>query len=583
MPRCLRRTLVAALATAMAATSACLGTGGIAQAASAELALSHVWNAFPADTGTNGAVFVDSHARTAIVTSDSAVFATQVTRAQLISVKTGRPLSRLFAIPPYKVGPYAPFWVDEKRDLLIYAAPASTTPASGSMLVGLRMRAGSESTVFSVPLRFGTRTVVSIAADAADRDLFVAASNDESATGSQLLGGSGTGVQLDRISIDGLLRGSLTPRWSAAYALPLSTCSALISSRHAAQMLLLGTQLYVPCRQPQAPIGNLTTTNTLLSGVLELDGVSSAAPSVTTRFFPAPGNYASIGESVADRADGRLVLVDSSYGFGARVFDAHHGRYVGRVPLGSQELSSFAVDPVSGRLYVGTPDAAVGLAFTDLRALVPTQGVRLPNPWAQLFANTANVSLTVGFDAVGRDLLLPFRTTDASHPYKIYVAHDSSPRYSTPPSPDPDAGTVDADEQPGVTYSQRTASAQAFGADYQLIGGRANIRQNVAGDSGTSASPGSNFLRQSEVDQATLSNAESTAHAVIGREDHVTDSDRSGVPGAGATFADPSAAVTSGRRPRTRRRRRTPLLSPVTSTPRRRPRAPTLSPTTECW
>src|SRR5438270_4978608 len=237
MLRSFRRIAAVTLLATAAVPTGLASLTASAQAASSGLTLAHVWNAFPSDTGTNGAVFVDSRARTAMVTSDSVVFSSQTTRAQLISIDSGRPLSRVFAIPPYRVGPFAPFWVDEKRDLLIYATPASSTPGSGSMLVGFRMKPGTSSPLFKVALRFGTRTVLSIAADSTDRDLFVAASNDESATGSQLLGGSGTGVQLDRISIEGLLHGSLTSTWSAPYSLPLSSCSALISTRHPAQML----------------------------------------------------------------------------------------------------------------------------------------------------------------------------------------------------------------------------------------------------------------------------------------------------------------------------------------------------------
>jgi hypothetical protein len=51
------------------------------------------------------------------------------------------------------------------------------------------------------------------------------------------------------------------------------------------------------------------------------------------------------------------------------------------------------------------------------------------------------------------------------------------------------------------------------------------------------------------VGQATLSNDESTADAVLGREDHVTDSDRSGVPGGGSTFAPPAGCNDFGTSP----------------------------------
>ena len=99
------------------------------------------------------------------------------------------------------------------------------------MLVGIKMTPGTRSTMFRIPLRFGTRTVVSIAPDVTGGDLFVAASNDESASGTQVLGGSGSGVQLDRVSISGLLHGSLTSPWAAPYSLPLSVCSALIRTQ----------------------------------------------------------------------------------------------------------------------------------------------------------------------------------------------------------------------------------------------------------------------------------------------------------------------------------------------------------------
>ena len=532
--------LVAATASAvLAAGPALLATPQVAARADApKLSIAHVWNAFPADTGTNGVVVPDSRARTAVAFSDTAVFGPELTRAQAISLDTGHPLSRLASVPALRVKQHAPIWVDERRGLLIYAAPVSSTPASGSMLVGIRMSGKPGTIAFHVPLRFGTRTVLAITPDTTGNDVFVAASNDEALNGEQLTGASGTGVEVDRVALDPLLHGALQPRWTSPYDVPLSVCPALIATQNAVQMLALGSSLFLPCRQAQPPAlgGNGPSSNVPLPGVLSLN-LSATGPTGSPQFYPAPGNYAATGESVADAVDGRLVLIDSSYGFGARVFDARHGRYVGRVPVGGRQPSGYVVDPSTGRLYVGTPDGSVGLAFTDLRALVPTQGLRLPDPWAQFFGQRANLDLWIGFDTVRDDLLLPLQTDDPHHPFQLFVIHDGIPAYSTPTATDPDAGALNADERPGVTYSQREASAQAYGADYQVIGGRANLRQNVAGDAGTSASPGSNFLRQAEVGQATLSNDESTANAVLGREDHVTDSDRSGVPGAGSTFA----------------------------------------------
>src|SRR4051794_7494126 len=292
--------LMAALAVMVVAALASLVVAPTvpARAAGGEVSLIRSWTPFPADTATNGAVMVDPDSRVALAFSDSSG-ANQWARVQPISTGAGRPLGPLVAVPPFLNTPfgYSPHWVDRRHGLLVYATPA--TPGTGSELVGLHFSAHVGAPAFRVPLRFGPKVAVSLASDPSGRFLYVAATADRTAIGNSSVG-SGSGVELDKISVDQLLRGRLVPAWTSTYVAPATRCSALVGSRFAPQMLAVGSALFVGCRQPVTPGLNAVTISGMLSGVVELDGIDSAAPSITTQLFPAPGNYSDSGETIAD-------------------------------------------------------------------------------------------------------------------------------------------------------------------------------------------------------------------------------------------------------------------------------------------
>lgn len=513
------------------------------------------WTPFPADATQPGAVLADSPDRVGIAFSldpkapPGFGSTTGWTRAQLISLDNGRPKSKLFSVPTFVNAPYAPYWMDEARGLLIYAAPESAagpgTPAATWDIVGISMR-GERHVVFDVPSRFTAEQIVALAPTDDGRDILLVANADQQCCA------YGSGVVLDRVSIAGLQSGTLQPRWQQPYRAPETVCPGLISHIYAPAILAFADKVSLPCKQAETVFdGSVSAQSRTLSGVAVISGLKPSANSTASiAFFPAAGNFNILADSFADRADNRLVLTDEDQeGVGARVFDASHERYVGRVPLGSEYVSAGAVDPKSGRFYAGTHDASVGLAQADLRPVVPTQGLLVPQPYSNFFMSNNPL---FGYDDVRHNVLIPVKEGGANH---VVVVHDSAPRYVPPAGVKPDAGALDVPEQVGITDSQRSAVGQAYGADYQLVGGAYNLA------SGNHQVPaGTNFLRQAEVIGATLTSDESTAQSVLATEDKITDQYRqcigvapqvpcAPVPtqaGLKSSFADPASCSDFG-------------------------------------
>jgi hypothetical protein len=480
------------------------------------------WTPFPADAPAPGAVFADSPDRIGLALSMEASAPvtrggpTGWTRAQLVSLDNGRPTSALFTVPTFAIGPYSPYWMDEARGLFIYAAPKALagtgTPAPTWDIVGISMR-GARHIAFDVPSRFVGQAIVALTPTDDGRDLVLVANADKQGIA------SGTGIAIDRVSIAGLQKGNLQARWQQPYRPAPSICPSLISTLEAPAVLAFADKVAVGCRQ--ASLGADSSLHSgasrTLPGVAVFSGLdASTGATGDASFFPAAGNFNINADSFADRADQRLVLTDqNAEGIGARVFDVVHERYVGRVPLGQKSVVGAVVDQKTGRFYVASPDPQVGLALADLRAIVPTQGLLVPQPYYNLFAR-GDVRV-MGYDDVRHNVLIPVREGAANH---VVVVHDSSSVYVPPAAANPDAGALDVPEQPGITDSQRSAVAQAYGADYQLIGGL----NNLAPDNQIPA--GTNFLRQAEVVGATLTSDESTAQSVLATEDQITDQNR---------------------------------------------------------
>ena len=564
--RRLVRLILAAAAVPMLGIAGMSGPGALADPPPLQTVMD--WTPFPADAPELGGVFADSPDRIGLALSKDPKSATSNggpigwTRAQLISLDNGRPKSTLFPVPTFVYGPpSAPFWMDERRGLFIYAAPkepaGTGTPASTWDIVGISMR-GARRVAFDVPSRFAAEPLVGLAPSDDGRDLVLVASADQPHIA------YGGGIAVDRVSIAGLQHGTLQSRWQNPYRAPETACPSPVMTNDATAVLAFTDKVVLACRQASLGYEASITTSAsrTLPGALVLSGLdTSMNPTVRTAFFPAPGNFNINADSFADRADERLVLTDQDQeGVGGRVFDAVHERYVGRVPLGSEKVLGAVVDQKTGRFYAGSEDFTVGLAETDLRPVVPTQGLLVPHPYSELLHDDAAAGTPLlTMDEARHNLFFPVRENGVIH---VLVVHDSVPRYLAPVPANPDAGALDVPEQAGITDSQRSAVAQAYGANYQLVGGAYDLAN------GNHEVPaGSNFLRQAEVIDATLTSDESTAHSVLATEDRITDQNRQCVgvipqvpcapvptqAGLKPTFADPvgcsdfGSAATKGR------------------------------------
>ncbi len=541
-------TLVVVLCAAMGAA---LGVPGQARGATTGLVVVGQWGSVvPADTVVAPMVAVDSPARVGYVLSGSSrqTFAASDSnllwnRVQPVSLSSGRPIAPLSAVPPLDV--IAPVLVDQRRHLLIYpqrplVGGATTAYASAPVLVGIGLRDGVVKVLFQVTTRLppGVR-VAGLTLDDSGSDLVVAGTLSPGSTVSSVRGVGA--ITLDRMSIAGLLANKVVSGWTTSYQLPPTLCPELIESHQEAGLLLAGGALSMGCRPSTTPIAITLPSTGQPAGVLTLTGLTSTSPPTATSFAPAPGAFGGVGESYADRLTRRLVLADYSIGGeGARVFDQVHGRYVGMIKAGAGLPDGITGDPSTGRVYFAGTTPSPGIGGFDLAPVVPTQGFLDRNQFSGLedLGTTARLS----FDSASRTLLVPSRNPGAN--YFVLLVADRVPAYSSPSPFASDLGALDVVDRPGVTDSTRSAAVHAFGADYQLVGGTANLVQNGAGpDSQGELHPGTRALRQAYVRSATLGGEGSTAQAVVAQEDAATDADRNGVKpqtnglvDAGSTF-----------------------------------------------
>lgn len=480
-------------------------------------------------------VAVDAPARTAYVLSggaqlglgDQSAHKGSWSRVQTVGLDTGRPTSPRVDIPPLDIA--APVLVDSRRRILIYpelpeVGGSAKAYAGSPVLVGIGLVKGSPRVLFRVTSRITSGRVVGLTLSPDGADLVVVSTTgaDNMAQEPRVT----AAVTLDWISIAGLLRQADVSQWSAPYQVPTTLCPELIATHQPAAVLVTGSILSLPCRAVSDSSNAISLGEP--SGVITLTEISAAHAPASAVFFPAPGNYADHGESFADTTFGRMALIDySDGGQGSRVFDVKHHRYVGMIKTSQGLPTGVSGDPATGRIYFsgGTPGIAIG-AY-DLAPVVPTQGYIDTTHFGQALSGTAYLRMT--FDPVAHRLLIP-RGLPGHPGVSILLVSDRIPPVKVVVNPPPDVGALDAAEVPGRTASTRSASVHAFGADYQLVGGTANLFQNISGIDGTGAArPGTRFLRQSFVEEATLGEAESSARAFTAKEDRATDADRNGV------------------------------------------------------
>src|SRR3954452_5436910 len=253
------------------------------------------WTPFPADAPQPGAVLADSRDRVGLALSGDPHPAAGApygyTRARLVSLDTGRPKSALFTVPTFGASPFAPFWMDEAQGLFIYAAPHGAagpgTPGPTWDIVGISMRSARHM-AFDVQSRFTAEPIVGLApTDDGPHVVLVASSAVHSVA-------YGSGIAIDRVSIAGLMRGTLEPRWQLPYRPAETFCPSPISTNDAPAVLAFADKVAVACRQQSVGVDAALVSgpNRILPGVAVFSGLdTSANPTVSAAFFPAPGNF----------------------------------------------------------------------------------------------------------------------------------------------------------------------------------------------------------------------------------------------------------------------------------------------------
>jgi hypothetical protein len=532
------RALLLATATAAAALVA-TGAGPARVAGADGLVEQAEWKVFPADTISHGYLAVDSAAGVGYAFSDNTDSDSQWTRVQAIDLRNGKPLSPVVAIPP--VGRTTPVWMDARHHVLVYPdwyARNAIQPPTQQRLHGIGFRNGKVEHLFAVDSPLGTLAIAALAPDEADDDLVIVGTTEKM---SQSQTGGPTLNQVQRLSLSDLLAGKVVSRWSETVTVPAGACGALIGNDLPTAVLLVGDSLYMPCRGISNHISGFITQLSTggTSGVVEVRGVGrKRAGTVTAKAYRAAGDYSGTGaEAGVDVRMRRVLMVEAGSNTGIRVFDTDHKRYVGRINGNALQLFGQVVDEATSRVYFISKDPQIGLGYGDDAALVPAQGERLKVPFAALFAN--GNSRRLAFDSRTRRLFIPLRRKDDQGRLveSILVMHDVSDPYVAPEDVPHSAGTIDARDVEGKTESEHTTTARAYGADYQLVGGTANLVQNLSNvDTRGTSRPGTRYLRQAYVRSANLTDDGAVAAATIGEEDGTTNLDRHDA-GAGDKFA----------------------------------------------
>lgn len=534
------RAVALAAATACAAAVAVVGAGTSVVADDSGLVVAGEWS-LPKDTIEHGFVAVDDVARVGYAFSNNATNAV-FSRVQAIDLDTGKPRSAV--TPTRRIPTRAPVLVDTRRHVVIYAEthPTSHTGPLDSHLVGITLRGKEVKEVFRVPSPLGLLRIAGMSFDDAGDDLVLLGTADgagqNAASGSSL-------VQLQRVSIDGLMAGKAVRRWTNPVQLDPGVCQTPLQTLQPAGVLVSRESAWIGCRGGsnfvQGTNGqNVTGASTL---ILRIDGLGTKpVPATSHRVYRTPGNFTLGGESVGDDRTRRFAVIESSGYIGLRVFDTDHSRWVGRVNAGSYTLYGVTVDPRTSRAYFISQDAKVGIGYGDLAALVPTQGERLTTPYSALIGR--GIQRRISFDSVKRRLFVPLRRLDEQgvEVESVMVLRDKSEPYVAPDRVDHARGTIDAVDREGVTESSITSVARAYGVDYQLIGGTANLFQNWVGpDARGQARPGSRHVRAAYVKSATLTGDLALGYATTAEEDATTDQDRHGLTAPSPAPSDATA------------------------------------------
>lgn len=227
--------------------------------------------------------------------------------------------------------------------------------------------------------------------------------------------------------------------------------------------------------------------------------------------FPHAGDF-SDASSHWDPLSHRLVM--SAYSAVTRgttvyVFDAQALSYTGAISAGSNALSSSGFDPVSGRFYALSIDAATGLVLADVRPTPASQGASIREFTKGPKGGQPGLDTNIAVDPPTGRVFMKYSTGD------FVVARDNLLRYVPLPPPDPDDATVDIPEAPGKTSASYGAATQGFGARARQLGGVSGVVINVGFENTLwPAGPGTREYRGAYVNRQQITNDEAVSSVV---------------------------------------------------------------------
>lgn len=195
----------------------------------------------------------------------------------------------------------------------------------------------------------------------------------------------------------------------------------------------------------------------------------------TEEIYPAvPGALSTVFDPGSDRMF--FLTTNSGAGRGAWVFDGRRSSFIGVIATGDDREGasdySIGLDPLTGRLYMQTP---AGFVVADAR--------RTPLPAGLLFRGFAGFGTgMIKVDPLTRRafVLDPNSVNSVGQASRYVILRDAIPRSSDPPLGDPDALTTDITERAGVTASNISGAARAFGFRSLTTGGAQKAAWNAA-------------------------------------------------------------------------------------------------------
>lgn len=180
---------------------------------------------------------------------------------------------------------------------------------------------------------------------------------------------------------------------------------------------------------------------------------------------------------IVDQASGRLLILEDAPPFGpaAYVYDPKNERFYGVVPSGvSSKHKGVSYDyfrgfsDVSGRLYILN---RLGLVVADVRSDPLPAGVG----YRAIRAGRNDIpNGPIAVDGRLGRLFLPYPSRGG-----FVVVRDRVPAADDIEAPDPDLGTADVEERPGVTGRTFSSAANAFGAHLLITGGIPRLLNNA--------------------------------------------------------------------------------------------------------